>query len=286
MSSIKFYVPVGYGQVLVSSVTDTFAGSQYNKYHLLDGHLNPTWKALNNTPGKSIIVKFTASTPPAWDTFGIWLTNYNTVHTTMLLDVYWSDNGTDWTLLTGDIAIDNTDAQNDRYPLWYQVIQAPVSVTAVWWKFTLTTSAPSSVDLPAIPNFGEIFLMKEYETTTAGEYPLSDLPEFMNTEFKARDGSRHFVADARQPVIHFERNIMTFDNPDTSTTNAALIQAVYEACRGSLLYFIYNEGDTIYDAYVCRFDKDMPEWQDLEFEVRRYLLNFTSLPYVADGSTY
>jgi len=287
MGFIKFYTPVGFGQTIVYSVTSTFTGSQYNKNHLLDGHLAATWKASGLTsPPQEIVVKFTATTPPPWDTFGVWLTHYDTIWQTMLLTVSWSDDGAIWNELVADIPVDNTDASNNRFPLWYTIVQDPIIVTAVWWKFSFSTAAPFSLDFPGIPEFGEIFLMKEYETTATGEYPISDLPEYMNTEFKARDGSRHFIADARQPVIHFERNILTFDNPATDDTNAEMIETLFNNCRGSLLPFIYNEGTTIYDAFLCRFDKDVPNWEDLEFEVRKYQLKFTTLPYVQDGSTY
>ena len=276
MANITFYTPVGYGQTTVYSVTGTDAGAAYNKDHLLDGHLTSTWKAADATPDQRIIIQHHGTPPPSWDTVGFWFAEYDEPGVDwdgMTLDIeYASDPGGPWTEYDMTIPMDPQGS-----PLWYYTTDQ-IQAAEVYWRFTISMA---SYPLPSVPEFGQLFLMKKNTTTVTGEYPLSDMPEYMNTQFVSKDGGRHIVSDAGLPIIHYERNVLT-----TDTANAGVVEDAYNDCKGTLLHFFYDETDTVAGTKVVRWDSDVPRWQDLEFEVRQYQLNFSTLPYIADGATF
>lgn len=271
-TSVSFYVASNHDVNIISSVVSTASG---NKHYLMDGNLKTFWSPSNNNDQYIWIdtcpqaaADYAAGKGKAsgsYDSFGLWLINYGIDFSTTRI----------W--LTSQAAASSGSAElvmwnHSTGPLFFADLNVALNKRYVGIYFE---------SLPAVPKLGQIMLTNKYTLNIPNQYPIQDVDEYLNDTVKSADGTKYTCVLGKRPIKHFRRNYSLFASADVTILNN-----VFDACKGSVNPFIFQEGTLVTEAFLCKLDHDISNNQDESYSYSTDTIEFSSLPYICYGDNY
>jgi len=274
-SSVIYYTAPDHYRMIVNSTSEA-AATGTDKQYMVDSNLDTIFQPVNANNQDIFIDTYPqdsdayaagrGKTSGSHEAICIWLNNYDTDFSST--DVFFSslanvdDSGSSepksWTHLGG--------------PLWFVDLDTPLIYRYI------RINMPN---LPAVPKIGQIMALKKYTLNRPNQYPVEDLPEYLNNTRVTPAGVKHTYRSSKNPVIHFMRNYSLFFPADHT-----MVENIFNDCEGEVNPFIIQEGTVVTDAYMCKMDMDEGKWQDVSYQFRTNQFIFTSLPYIRDGENY
>ena len=266
-----------------ANVTDATSDSNNATANLLSQNLDTKWEPATTTEngGKPYVVldlgpnqtdaTYNAGRGVAsgsFDTIGLWIKNYGTDFTQTGLNLY-SGFASICPIHHGYYSIDH-----DGSPIWY----ASVSGSAIARRYVRIEFD----NLPTPIQVSHLFLSTERSIGRSHEYNGSyKKPLYSNMSNSLNGGHTSVHYQTHDAVQQFRRQYEIITQSEITS-----VENIWEDCAGSRRLFIYQPSTGFGDAYVCRFDKDAPNWKEVHAEYWQVQFDFTQLPYIRPGETY
>ena len=143
-----------------------------------------------------------------------------------------------------------------------------------YWQFRLDGLSGT------LPDVAQIFFLTTRTLNARPEFPKSDDPLFHNNIANMTGGRSRVSAQSNNSQQIFNRNFTLIN-----TTEKTTLENVYRDSQGSLLPFIYQEGSTMDEAFICRLNQDKPDIEEIDFTYYKANSKFAQLPYILDGDS-
>lgn len=202
----------------------------------------------------------------------MFLRNYLTDHSgseLALVSVYYSDNGTDWTGVTGMTYFIHTK-QTVGKPL--VIGPSDTTISHRYWRIRFSS-------MSTVVQVSQFFLYRDRSIAVPDSYPHNDRRIYGQGVVKGFAGRAVRTPINRVPVYERRRTWRTTDADDI-----AAIQGAVQDCAGRMNLAIYAPSDA---------DPGVIEMQDKQATTRQVLyglydqtISMRSIPYIADGDIF
>jgi len=263
--AVQFYTIPAHKNITITSATSTATG--YDKQSVVDGNLDNVWKPTSTgsppvVSSQNIFIDLGSA--QTIDGKGIWLSNYDTNFSSMPIYLYGSSNGSDWTYYPPSLYPTNGE------PLSYS--ESTTSVSLQYWYFKMGTP------VPAVPQVGQIFLLRKREVSTAANYPFGNAVEYQNNE--GTGGGRKYVNPEYTTAIQRLNRNYVFP----LTANKTALENAFNDSGGGVRMLILKEPTE--DAKLVRFSDDTLNISTKDYEYYEAGIKFETIPYIPAGETY
>lgn len=230
----------------------------------LDNNLDTYWKSTSTAD-----VEFENDLSEA-KTVGcvlLFIRNYKEI-TNGQYNYYWSDNGTAWTVVSGQVL---TDANT---PI--RIITGGLPLTHRYWKLKFYSSLSHVVELAGV------WWGSYYNIAQGNLLPQGDEDQFYN-----RVGR---LAGGRLAVAGINRNLV--ENPSRryhvkAGTPYSNMLSAFRDSRGIRHLLVMNEGATQATARVVRFADDILPYPIVGYSgLHEVEIGLRGVPYIDDGDSY
>ena len=146
---------------------------------------------------------------------------------------------------------------------------------ARYWAITFAGLAGGT-----LPIISQIAYISTRTLNARPEFPKRDEPQFSNNVANLTGGRKRVSSQALNPQEIFNQNFTLINDTEKTT-----LENVYKDSQGSLLPFIYQEGTTVDEAFVCRLQQEKPDIQEIDFAYHKANMKFEQIPYILEGET-
>lgn len=271
-STVTFYTTAMHRRAKIINANETASGT--DKVNVMDNNLNTIWASatyggsryldIDTYPG-SHAVNGAAPTSGSIDAYGCWIHNYNEDFSTTptTCSIYSSDDNSSWgargtfSLAAGPLNFGAVSTRSERYyRIRFDNIHTNIEIS-------------------------HLFLLRTRTIQTRPQYDIRANPTYYNDYIKLRGGREHVYAQALNCTYEFTQKYAF-----VSTANKTAFDNIFHDSNGRLRPFIYQEGTSVADAYLCRLMQD--KWN---VSMRRYhyyeaTLKMKTLPYIEDGENF
>lgn len=249
--------------VLVTSVTSE--ATDHEIEFALDYNLNTFWKA-TTTANQDIILDFGVAVPI--DGMAFFLRNYKAAFVLDIGLLWYSDNGTSWTIWPQAQLIFNT------VNAFGVTLNAGDSTkTHRYWKI-------STRDATTIPEIAQILLFKKITVPQANILPELNERSYFSKVLVGAGGRMHKRQVNRNRIETFGRTWLLKGNADRDK-----LASMWDDSRGHSLPLVMQE-----DSSPARFVEIVaPQTfndNQLSFELYRPTITFRTLPFIVDGEAF
>ena len=259
-------------------LTATTPATGYVKENLLGYNLKRYYKL---AAAGDIAITIDLGSAKRVDSVGFWVHNYLTDHAssdTPNFKVSYSSDNSNWTTWF-DINL-NLVLLGTTTTIPIGLYTGTVAKTYRYWKIEF-------VGMSTVIELSQIFLCRDYNLYTWGEWTHDDTPEFQNDTIEMPDGGTMSVGRANLGPIHFSRQLI-FPLP----AGFLNLRAAHTESKGSRYPIIYWEDDGtgptgLETALVVKFvDDSLPEIQGPNGYYKPPPVKFRQVPYIQDGETF
>ena len=148
-------------------------------------------------------------------------------------------------------------------------------VFARYWSFAFTGHAGNTY-----PIISQIAWLTTRTLNARPEFPKRAEPQFSNNVANLTGGRKRVSSQALNPQEIFNQNFTLINDTEKTT-----LENVYKDSQGSLLPFIYQEGTTVDEAFLCRLNQEKPDIQEIDFAYHKANMKFEQIPYILEGKT-
>lgn len=263
--SFKFYTTGIMRNILVTSVTSEVAGREIE--FAFDNNLDTYWKA-TSTANQDVIMDFGSGNTIAVAGFACFCRNYKASFATAVAQLYYSDNGSAWTLWTG-VAIQFLNLQSNGIFL----DDPSATETHRYWKINMH-------DILTIPEIAGFFLLKKHTIASGSIHPEKNDKEYVVKKYAAAGGRALKRQVNRIAIETFGRTWLLSGDTDRDA-----LEAMWDNARGhSLPLFMVEDSD---DARLVEIVSPL-RFNDnkLQYQIYRPTIEFRTLPYIEDGEAF
>lgn len=259
-SSIKLYTTGNMEAAHLHNSPNYTAG--YPPANCLDGNLDTIWKI-----GVSVVktIDIDLSSTKTVGAVLLFVNNYLTA--VGGCEIWWSDNGSSWTQVSGNITMTDTAT-----PI--RIKTSGLSLTHRYWRFVLSYANAYSI--------GGIWCSSYYSVAQGNVLPQGDEDQFFN-RVSQLPGGRLAVAGINRNYVEnpSRRYLIKAGTPYSNMLSA------FQDSRGIRHLLIMNEGASQSDARVVRFADDVLPHSTVGYDgLYEIGIALRGVPYVDNGDTF
>lgn len=263
--SFKFYTTGNMRTVDVTFVTSQRIPNRIE--YAFDNNLDTYWEPLNIS-NQDIEMDFGVGNTISVSAFALFCRNFNETFSTGEAQLYYSDNGTSWTLWTG-VVLEFFDLQRDGIVL----IDTPTTRTHRYWKIAIT----GVINIPEVAGF---FLLTKHTIASGNLEPDVNDKNYAIKKQRAPGGRTLKRQLNRIPVETFKRTWLL-----TNDTDRDVLEAIWDDSAGHALpLFMVEDGD---DARLVEIVAPAAfNDNKIQHQLYKPTITLRTLPYIEDGELF
>lgn len=265
--TIKMYTTGNMSAADMASAPDEATG--YPIENILDNNPDTYWKCTDGTAYRDLEIDLNSA--KAVEALIIWVHNYTGITNARTAELYYSDDDSTYTFVSGSGALVDTDG-----PIRIRTSGLPTAAAHRYWRIRINGEAGGQ-----IAEISGIWLCTLYQPSVANQLPEMDADLFANS-ITTSDSGRQFGAAKRSTRQYvFPRQFVFYSQADLDELRGAV-----NDCRGRLYPLFLQEASAQTDAVMCHFAEDQFAKNRMRYLEFRPIVTFISVPYIPAGSTY
>jgi hypothetical protein len=258
-TSFNFYTTAATMNLIVDAVTVEAPGFPID--YAFDNNLSTYWKG----PAGAQLIDVDLGAAFSIDAWALTFSTY-TVEPLGTMSIYYSDNGSSWTLWTDSLVTLNT-LWTSGDPVLFD--KPGTSESHRYWRYSLNVSS-------GILNITQLFLLQERSLAIGNIYPEPD-----HIEYAVRAQHQPGIRTLKRLIngVAVERFVREFLL--TSDAELATLQAVYDDSKGILRPLLVQEDSNnpkVVELTTRRFAPNK-----IQFQLYKPTIRYQTLPYIEAG---
>lgn len=229
----------------------------------LDNNLDTYWKS---TSTASVSVQIDLNEAKSVDCILMFFKNYGDI-SSGTAEVKWSDNGSDWTFVSGTSNLTDTAT-----PI--RIRTTGLGLSHRYWQLTIVS--PSHIVELAGLWWGRLFTVSQ-----GNEYPEEDADRFYNNVAQLPGGRLGIAGVNKNSSRLIGRNYLI-----SGSTDFNYIANAFGDSDGRRFPLVLNEGASQSDAFVVRFASDDFNRRQIDYLFYEVGVQFMQVPFIDDGDLY
>lgn len=260
-SSVSFYTLGNMRQAVVDSATSEATG--FPKENLIDYNPDTYWKGTSDI---NQVIDIDLQSAKIVDALVFLVQDYKLHGAPDTYEIFSSPDDIVYTSRgTGNLAEALTQ------PI---IIKDITQQTLRYWRF--------AVDVAGLPvaNISELMLCRKHTIAQAAQWPEQDIERYHN-RIIISPGGRQFTQSVNLNKQEVFTRKYRLNLSDMNT-----LKSIFNDGKGRLFPLILQEGTANADARYVRFESDVLNENQLDFELFEPTVQFSQLPFIASGESY